>query len=364
MKLKTLLCLFLVLCTFFTFVGCDAAKPLEDFSTEGSIIEEPPIKQESSSETEFSEADTNPQQGELSPSSIALDHVDSAKIIKSETEIWDKTKETLTNKSVKITSNWKEQIFVGNGDTYNYISAINPTDISVVPNFFYDDPNHFIPLSDMEFDNKVNQALFSDEVRNEDDQTYQMMVGTTSYKGDIIVEELSFIATANYAEKDAFAKFIESAPQWDDAVGIGNTFAHTKSILGEPVTKIGEISNGEQTNVTYIYQDPTVILMLSFVRDQEDEEGDGVLTSIIWTPSLVKEILHTQEDIETFGNYENMGNSQVLRDSSSSAESITDSETVDEQSTVSEETTELEEQTSDETVESDTVLEEYADTIQ
>lgn len=229
--------------------------------------------------------------------------------VKGEEFIWEKEFQKLTTKDVRLDANWDKQIVVDDIK----ISSKQLTDMSALPNYYYE--NDADSYSELETAYYVPTFMLLTSSKTSDLNDYATLqldalsttLNSNSDVKDLIIEELRLISQVNPYEggldvlqKDAYDS--------DGQFGIGSSYKHTTSIIGNAFEETTESMN-DINWTTCIYVGDNATLILSFTWFADDDVESAVLTAIDWIAADVRAELQAQDDIHLFeGYYEFMNN--------------------------------------------------------
>jgi hypothetical protein len=278
---KRILSLLLAIVIFVSMVGCSK----QDSDPSGTT-------QSTQGQTE----NTDP----LVPSTPNND----GKVIVGDKAIWEKPFNPIATGTILLDKNWSSYVSIGEIK----VLSNRMTDVSLISNYYYDENSSASNLRTLYYLPTLRYALQTDNFIT-DISTYLFMDLTcTTLKGNgtqhnAIIESVKIIGTPNYYG-DGIAVLRENSKNaYDQQIGIGSAYDHVVEQLGEPkATHTESVDNGT-CFTTCVYVSESVEMTLSFAHENSQNPNDGVLISIEWTPTTVREELHMQDGIERFENY-------------------------------------------------------------
>lgn len=205
--------------------------------------------------------------------------------------LWEKELKTVEFDTIKLNNNWSENIVVGT----TTISATTLTEIANVDNYFYNDRGLCGDLEASYLTPKIGVSASSPFAAMDEDACFygQVILMSTTYNQNSIVENVQFVGIPNVFVNNGMSHITENAAyQSDDAFGIGNTYEYVSKIIGDCNSKFDTVMEDGVATTTYVYISQNVEMTLVFTRMADDAENDGVLTTITWTPTAIKEALH------------------------------------------------------------------------
>lgn len=208
--------------------------------------------------------------------------------------LWEKEKEEFQVNSLKLTAEWDKSIMVG--DTA--ISSTSPTDISLLPNYFYGDNSDHTNLENAYHDSYYAIAAQTGRIKIGNQSSFNFQVESTSYGDNLIVESIQLTGITNILE-DAGAELKSMSSYINGTFGIGSTYSYVIGINGEP-TGIVTDKSGDFNITTVVYSGENAEMTLLFSWAKDGDVNNAVLTSIYWKPSVVCSLLHNQENISEF----------------------------------------------------------------
>ena len=212
--------------------------------------------------------------------------------------IWDKEYELFDISELKLTKNWFDGIYIGN----TLISSTEPTDISSIPNYFFDGNKDYSPLERAYHNSHYAFGLNTDKVRIGKIASCALKLESTTFGDNLIIESVQLTGISNILE-DRNNELKSTAPyQSNDNFGFGSTYSYVSSVLGK--------DNGQATNdtgdfniTTVVYQEKNAEMTLIFSWKKDDTIDNAILTSIYWKPITVSTMLHNQDGIYEFEGY-------------------------------------------------------------
>ena len=205
--------------------------------------------------------------------------------------LWEKDLNPVGFETIKLDKNWGKSIVVGT----TTISATTITEIANVDNYFYTDRGLCGDLEASYLTPKTGVVVSSPFVAIDDDACFygQVVLLSTTYNQNSIVENVQFVGVPNVFVNNGMSHVVENAAyKTDDAFGIGSTYEYVNKIVGDCTNKFDTVMEDGITTTTYIYIGENVEMTLVFTRMSNDAENSGVLTTITWTPTAIKEALH------------------------------------------------------------------------
>lgn len=195
--------------------------------------------------------------------------------------IWEKQNKEFNVNDVQLNKNWATSILINN----SIISGVEPTDLSVIDNYFFTKD-----WPELDIFTSYNERLDGVSTISKKIGTFSRFdftVKTKPLMANQIVSQVELVGITN-----VFEGGLEELREYRCADGvnftIGNTYGEVFEILGK---NSGEsTTDGGTSYVTVVsYNSPNANLILYFTHENENDVNEGVLTSIIWTPTAVNE---------------------------------------------------------------------------
>ena len=210
--------------------------------------------------------------------------------------IWDKQPSKMGANILELTSNWNQNISFG-GAT---ISSTKPTDLSVLPNYFFDENNSYADIETAYYVPHVGYRL-EKLTQMGSDITGVCEIDLTTSNSSLNIEKIAYTLMIN-PYTGGYATLRNSVSYDEGKFGFGSTYKDVMAILGEPESKL-EHSQGDYELILAGYMSDNAYMQIEFSRMSDEPESDAVVTMIIWTASTVYDELRAQDNIETFIGY-------------------------------------------------------------
>lgn len=212
--------------------------------------------------------------------------------------IWDKEFKVFTINDLKITNNWYDGIYLGS----TLISSNQPTDISMVPNYFFDGNKDYSPLERAYHTPHYAFGVDTNKIRVGKTSSCSLKIENTTLKDNLIIESIQLTGISNIME-DKNSELKNLAPyKSNNEFGFGSTYEYVASILGNDNGQATN-STGDFNSTTVVYQKENAEMTLVFSWAKEGLIEDALLTSIYWKPIKVSTMLHNQDGIYEFIGY-------------------------------------------------------------
>lgn len=210
--------------------------------------------------------------------------------------IWEKTFSTMGINVLSLTSNWNKSIAFGGAN----ISSTTPTDLSVLPNYFFNETN---PHADVETAYYIPHLGYRLEKLTQlgANITGLCEIDLTTSPASLNIERVSYTLMVNPYE-GGYKTVRENTSYDAGTFGLGSTYKEVMDILGEPGSKL-EHSQGDYKLILVGYMSDDAYMQIEFSHMSDEPESDAIVTMITWNASTVYDTLRTQEEIETFIGY-------------------------------------------------------------
>lgn len=206
-----------------------------------------------------------------------------------ETYIWEKEKDTVTFDTLVLDANWHKGITVGG----TFVSSLGFTDVSETPNYYWADDESYGEFEAGYYVPKTAHSVKTDMVPLHDFFFGQMEILTTTYNNhNLFIEGVRFVGVANTYEGDGLDFVRQASEHSGDKFGIGSTYEDVIKLIGEPDNKWTEQADTNLMASTCVFIEDNAELMLVFAHMDTEDDAKAVLTSVIWTPTKLKEALH------------------------------------------------------------------------
>lgn len=200
------------------------------------------------------------------------------------TMLWKKEYKQLETHDVVIDKNWDEYICVHS----LFIPAKKFTDISEFNNVFINDDDY----GQIEkYYNAVGVQNILKSIGTADAeyaQSHLQLHNILTDDGNAYVTSIIMQSIVNQHE-NGLGNLVKQKSS-DEKISLGNTYLEVNSILGEG-TKLTSVQQDLLTITDYRYVGENVTIELQFVKTEDMNDNDAVLTKIQWTPELIKKAM-------------------------------------------------------------------------
>jgi hypothetical protein len=147
MSYKRLIALLLSICLLICCVGCAIDKPQNSTEPSNETVADPTIEQGNT-------INTNPTDNTIGNTEDTQD------IIVGNEMVWEKNETQITLETIKISKEWDQFIIVDDA----VVSAIEKTDMSVIPNYYFGDNDSYADLQTVYYVPTYRLSSMTDKV--------------------------------------------------------------------------------------------------------------------------------------------------------------------------------------------------------
>lgn len=220
--------------------------------------------------------------------------------LKDEKMLWEKDFCLLKSNALTLDAKWDEYIYVGGDKVYSKY----PTDISVVPNYLFDDNASIADLNAAYNNPHVDFSIDTTKCYFDEYASGTLTFYGTTYKEEekFVVETVRFSTEINPFE-GGLDTLVNTASYTEGAWGIGSRYGIVKAIIGEG--EENALFNQDNLHISDIFYSGENAGMVLTIQWFEDEGVDSaVITDIEWTAGAVLGITRNQENLELFDGFE------------------------------------------------------------